>query len=55
MAYTKPADKAKGAAVKAYFKYMVTEGQALIPEIDYAPLPKALQDKAIAQIGKLEG
>jgi len=55
MAYTKPADKAKGAAVKAFFKYMVTDGQKLIPEIDYAPLPKALQDKAIAQIGKLEG
>ena len=55
MAYTKPVDKAKGAAVKAYFKYMVTDGQKLIPEIDYAPLPKALQEKAIAQIAKLEG
>jgi phosphate transport system substrate-binding protein len=55
MAYTKPADKAKGAAVKAYFKYMVTDGQKLIPEIDYAPLPKALQDKAIAAVDKIEG
>lgn len=53
MAYTKPADKKKGAAVKAYFQYMVTDGQKLIPEIDYAPLPKALQDKAIEQVGKL--
>ncbi len=55
MAYTKPADKAKGAAVKAYFKFMVTDGQKLIPAIDFAPLPKALQDKAIAAIGKIEG
>ena len=55
MAYTKPADKAKGAALKAYFQFMVTDGQKLIPELDYAPLPKALQDKAIAQVGKLEG
>jgi phosphate transport system substrate-binding protein len=55
MAYLKPADKAKGAAVKAYFKFMVTDGQKLIPELDYAPLPKALQDKAIAAVDKLEG
>jgi phosphate transport system substrate-binding protein len=55
MAYTKPADKTKAAAVKAYFQFMVTEGQKLIPEIDYAPLPKALQDKAIAQVAKIGG
>jgi phosphate transport system substrate-binding protein len=55
MAYTKPGDKTKGAAVKAYFQFMVTEGQKLIPEIDYAPLPKSLQDKAIAQVAKISG
>jgi phosphate transport system substrate-binding protein len=55
MAYTKPGDQAKGAAVKAYFKFMVTDGQKLIPEIDYAPLPKALQDKASAQVDKIQG
>jgi phosphate transport system substrate-binding protein len=55
MAYTKPADKAKGAAVKAYFKFMVTDGQKLIPEIDYAPLPKGLQEKALAAVNKIEG
>jgi phosphate transport system substrate-binding protein len=54
MAYVKPADATKGAAVKAYFQYMVTDGQTLIPEIDYAPLPKALQDQAIAQVAKIE-
>ncbi len=54
MAYTKPGDKTKGAAVKAYFKFMVTDGQKLIPEIDYAPLPKSLQDKAIAVVDKIE-
>lgn len=55
MAYTKYSDAAKGAAVKAYFQYMVTDGQKLIPEIDYAPLPKPLQDKAIAQVAKIQG
>jgi phosphate transport system substrate-binding protein len=54
MAYTKPADKAKGGAVKAYFKYMVTDGQNLLKEIDFAPLPKPLQDKAIAQVDKIQ-
>jgi phosphate transport system substrate-binding protein len=55
MAYTKPADAAKGAAVKAYFKFMVTDGQKLIPEIDFAPLPKPLRDKAMAQVDKIAG
>jgi phosphate transport system substrate-binding protein len=55
MAYTKPGDQAKGAAVKSYFQYMVTDGQKLITEIDYAPLPKTLQDKAIAQVAKIGG
>jgi len=55
MAYTKPADKTKGAAVKAFFQFMVTDAQKLIPEIDYAPLPKPLQDKAIAQVAKIQG
>ena len=55
MAYVKPADKAKGAAVKQYFQYLVTDGQKLLPEIDFAPLPKTLQDKATAQVAKIEG
>jgi phosphate transport system substrate-binding protein len=55
MAYTKPADQAKGAAVKAYFQFMVGDGQKLISELDFAPLPKALQDKAIAQVAKISG
>jgi len=55
MAYTKPADASKGAAVKSYFKFMVTDGQKLIPELDFAPLPKPLQDKAIAQVDKIAG
>jgi phosphate transport system substrate-binding protein len=54
MAYAKQTDKAKGAAVKAYFKFMVTDAQKLLPEIDFAPIPKALADKAIAQIDKIQ-
>lgn len=54
MVYTKQTDKAKGTALKSYFKYMVTDGQKLIPAIDFAPLPKALQDKALAQLDKIQ-
>ena len=55
MVYTKVSDPAKASALKAYFHFMITDAQKLIPEIDFAPLPKALQDKAIAQLSKLQG
>ncbi len=54
MVYTKPADKAKGAALKKYFEFMVGDAQKLVPEIDYAPLPKPLQDKALAAVAKIQ-
>jgi phosphate transport system substrate-binding protein len=54
MAYAKQTDKAKGDALKAYFKFMLTDGQKLLPEIDFAPVPKSLQDKALAQIEKIQ-
>jgi len=52
MAYTKP--KAKAAAIKSYFKFMVTDAQKLVNEIDFAPLSKALQEKALAQVEKIQ-
>lgn len=54
VAYAKQTDKAKGAALKAYFKYMLTDAQALIKAIDFAPLPKSLADKAVAQLDKIQ-
>lgn len=54
MAYLEPADPVKGAAVKAYFEYLVTDGQKLLPEVDFAPLPKSLQERAIAQVARLQ-
>jgi hypothetical protein len=32
---------------------MVTDGQKLVPGLEFAPLPKSLQDKAIAQVDKV--
>jgi phosphate transport system substrate-binding protein len=53
--YAKQADAAKGAAVKQYLQYLLTDGQKLLPDIDFAPLPKSLQDKAVAQLAKIQG
>ena len=52
--YAKQTDKAKGEAVKKFIKYLVTDGQALLPEIDFAPLPQGLRDKAVAQLDRIQ-
>ena len=54
VAYTKQSDKARGAALKAYFTYMLTDAQPKTREIDFAPLPKGLADKAVAQLDKIQ-
>ncbi|HEX3904363.1 MAG TPA: phosphate ABC transporter substrate-binding protein PstS [Polyangia bacterium] len=51
--YAKQSDKAKGDALKSYLMFLVKDGQGLLTDIDYAPLPKGLQDKAIKQVDKL--
>ena len=52
MVYSKPG--AKAAALKSYFKFMVTDAQAQVASIDFAPLPKSLQDKAVAAVDKIQ-
>jgi phosphate transport system substrate-binding protein len=52
--YAKQTDKAKGTALKAYLKYLVSDGQKLLSELDYAPLPKSLQDRAVKQLDKIQ-
>jgi len=52
--YAKQADAGKGAALKSYLKFLVSDGQKFLKELDYAPLPKSLQDKAVKQIDKIQ-
>jgi phosphate transport system substrate-binding protein len=52
--YAKQTDHAKGTALKSYIKYLVTDGQSLLKGLDFAPLPKGLADKAVAQIDKIQ-
>jgi phosphate transport system substrate-binding protein len=54
IAYAKQTDHAKGDALKTYLRFLVKDGQKLLSEIDYAPLPKSLQDKAMKQIDKIQ-
>ncbi len=54
IAYAKPRDPAKGAALAAYLAFLLSDAQQLLPGLDYAPLPQALRAKAIAQLDKLE-
>ena len=51
--YAKQPDKAKGEALKAYLTFLVSDGQSLLTEIDYAPLPQSLRDKAVKQVEKV--
>jgi phosphate transport system substrate-binding protein len=53
--YAKQTDAAKAAALKAYLTYLLTDGQKLLEPLDFAPLPKSLADKAIAQVAKIQG
>ena len=52
--YAKQADHAKGGALKSYLKYLVTDGQSQLKGLDFAPLPKGLADKAVAQLDKIQ-
>ncbi|MDQ7906670.1 phosphate ABC transporter substrate-binding protein PstS [Phytohabitans sp. ZYX-F-186] len=47
-------DAAKKDAVKGFVTYILTEGQALAPEVDFAPLPDGLKTKALAQLDKIQ-
>ena len=52
--YAKQTNPTKGAALKSYIKYLVTDGQAQLKSLDFAALPKSLADKAVAQLDKIQ-
>lgn len=53
LVYENQTDRAKGEAVKAFLSYLYGEGQSLAPEIDYAPLPDSMLEKAKAQLDQI--
>ena len=53
LAYTDQKDAAKGQALVSYLCWAITDGQAEEKALGYAPLPAAVQDKALAELHKL--
>ena len=45
-----------GTALKAFLDFVLTDGQdpSFTASVNYAPLPKSLDQKAIAQLAKLQ-
>jgi phosphate transport system substrate-binding protein len=54
LVYQNQTDKAKGDLIKAYLSYLLNDGQKLLADLDYAPLSKTLQTKAIAQLDQIK-
>lgn len=52
--YQKQPDATKGTNLKGYLNYILTEGQGMAADVDYAKLPTNLQQQAIAQLAKLQ-
>lgn len=46
-------DAAVAKAMKGYLNFIYGDGQTLAPQVDYAPLPKSLLDKAKAQVKQI--
>jgi phosphate transport system substrate-binding protein len=51
--YAKQADQDRGAALRGYLKFLISDGQKLLKDLDLAPLPKSLQDRALKQLDKI--
>ena len=46
-------DKAKGTAIVNFLRWALNDGQALAKELDYAPLPKGVQEKVLKTVDTL--
>ena len=53
LVYKSQPDKVKGEAIKSFLRFVVGDGQKLATDVDYAPLPTALQQKAMSQIDSI--
>jgi phosphate transport system substrate-binding protein len=46
-------DKAKGTALINFLRWALTDGQRLATQLDYAPLPKSLQERVLKTVDSL--
>jgi phosphate transport system substrate-binding protein len=47
-------DANKATLVKAFVRYVLTDGQALAKEVNFAALPSSMQQKALGQLDKVQ-
>lgn len=50
LAYVEQPDAEQAAALRYFLTYLLTDGQALAVELNYAPLPAELRDAALANV-----
>ncbi len=55
LVYQSNSNSSKASAIKSFLNFVYGDGQKIAPEVDYAPLPKSLLDKAKAQVKQLGG
>lgn len=53
LVYKNQTDQAKTDAFKSFMRFLLTDGQDIAEEIDYAPLPEDLREKALAQLDQI--
>ncbi len=51
--YENQRDEAKGKILKAFLKWMLTDGEKFAKDLQYAPLPDVLVKKALAKVDKI--
>jgi len=54
IAYAKQTDAGKAAVLKSFLTFVLTEGQTIASDVNFAPLPKELATKALAQLDMFE-
>jgi phosphate transport system substrate-binding protein len=51
--YKNQTDKAKGEALKSFLRYLLTDAQNLAADVDYAPLPASVRERALAAVDSI--
>jgi phosphate transport system substrate-binding protein len=53
LVYQTQKDPAKGKKIVEFLNWALTKGEAMAPSLDYAPLPKGLQDRTLARVKEI--
>ena len=55
LVYRRQPDQRKADAVRAFLEFVLTDGQTLAADVDFARLPDPLRDRALQQLTRIEG